>query len=402
MNNTYKKIKNNILCLVSIIFCLNLQAQENRKTLNECIEIALKSNLQIQYADLDIKQAKALQGMAFNPDKTEVSYSQDALTPDWFDRKITVSQSFEFPSVYAAQGKLLKNERNLAEKSKNIAENDVKMSVAKAYCNLNFAENNVLILQKQDSVYQNFITKANVRYSSGESNILELMNAKNKAEENRLQLNQAKIYLANCQIVMQKLLNSSEKILTTEILPLKLPELNILSIDTQNIAQNPLVSYYEQQIAVKKSQIIVEKNRLLPNIFGGYSFNDIKVPAFEVGLSIPLFFGASAAKIKAAKAATEKIEVERQQALQTLQTDFLVQYSEYVSAKESLNYYENTGLANAKTLQKTAQTAYNQGEIGYLEFIQNLQTSITVQMQYLTALNAYNQAVVLLNYYLCE
>jgi cobalt-zinc-cadmium resistance protein CzcA len=141
------------------------------------------------------------------------------------------------------------------------------MSVAKAYCNLNFAENSIRVLQRQDSVYQDFVKRANVRYASGESNILELMNAQNKTEENRLQLSQAKIYLANCQAAMQGLLNSSEKILTAETQSLKLPEINILSIDTQNILQNPLVSYYGQQIRVKSLQINVEKNRLLPNIF---------------------------------------------------------------------------------------------------------------------------------------
>jgi cobalt-zinc-cadmium resistance protein CzcA len=115
-------------------------------------------------------------------------------------------------------------------------------------------------------------------------------------------------------------------------------------------------------------------------------------------LSIPLFFGTAAAKIKAAKAEKEKIEIEQQQVLQTLQTDFFVQYGEYVSAKQSLNYYETTGLEQTETLQKMAQTAYNQGEIGYLEYIQNLQTAIAVQMQYLTALNAYNQAVIMMKY----
>lgn len=397
------KIKSLYLCsLLFTICCANSDAQNIRKTLNECVEIALKNNLQIQMADLEIKQTEALRRTAFNLDKIEISYLQDVLTPDWIDKKITVSQNFEFPSVYVARAKLLKKEQILAEKSKYVAENEVKTAVGKAYCNLNFAENNIHFLRRQDSIYQDFVKKTNLREAAGESNILEVINAQTKAEESRLLLEQAEIYFVNCQTIMQKLLNSMEKISTAESYPFKLPEINILNIDTQQIATNPLVSYYEQQIDIKSSQIKVEQNRLLPDIFLGYSFNEVKLPSFEIGLSIPLFFWTSTAKIKAAKAERQKIEIVKQQTLQTLQTDFFAQYGEYTRAKNSLSYYENRGLANAEILQKTAQIAYNQGEIGYLEYIQNQQTAIAVQMQYLTALNTYNQVIIMIEYFIAR
>jgi cobalt-zinc-cadmium resistance protein CzcA len=165
-----------------------------------------------------------------------------------------------------------------------------------------------------------------------------------------------------------------------------------------SLQDNPILDFYTQQQNVAKAQIRVEKNKLLPDIFGGYSFNDTQLPGFQIGMSVPLFFGSNRAKIKAAQLKNQQINIERQQTEQSLQNAYSVQYNEYLKAKESLAYYETTGVAQAEEIRQTAQTAYNVGEIGYMEYIQNLQTAIGIKLQYAAALNDYNQAVVALNY----
>jgi cobalt-zinc-cadmium resistance protein CzcA len=75
-----------------------------------------------------------------------------------------------------------------------------------------------------------------------------------------------------------------------------------------------------------------------------------------------------------------------------------VQYNEYLKTKESLTYYETAGIAQADEISQTAQTAYNLGEIGYMEYIQNQQTAIGIKLQYADALNAFNQSIITLNY----
>jgi len=136
----------------------------------------------------------------------------------------------------------------------------------------------------------------------------------------------------------------------------------------------------------------------LPDIFGTYSFNDTRLPGFQIGVSVPLFFGANRARIRSAKIRNEQIDVERQQTETSLQNAYSMQYNEYLKAMESLTYYETTGIAQADEITQTAQTAYHLGEIGYMEYIQNLQTAIRIKLQYVDALNAFNQSVITLNY----
>jgi cobalt-zinc-cadmium resistance protein CzcA len=374
-----------------------LNAQEINKSLSECIEIALKNNLQIQSAELDVQQAKALQGTAFNPEKTGISYQQDPLTPDWIDKKVSVTQTFEFPTVYTAQGQLLKQETLLAETSKRVTLNELTKEVSAAYFNSCHALQTVRLLQQQDSLYSDFLQRATLRFKTGETNQLELMNAQNRHQENRLQLNKANADLANSQLLLQKLLNVS-----VPLGPIEggKPERAVLSSPLERKLEGtaPILDYYSQQQNVAKAQISVEKNKLLPDIFGSYSFNDTKLPGFQIGISVPLFFGSNRAKIKAAQIRKAQIDIERQQTEQALQNAYSVQYNEYLKAKESLAYYETAGIVQAGEIAQTAQTAYNLGEIGYMEYIQNMQTAIAIKLQYVDAMNEYNQSIVLLNY----
>jgi cobalt-zinc-cadmium resistance protein CzcA len=369
------------------------QAQETRRSLQECIEIALSNNLQMQATNLDVKQAQAMQGTAFNPDKTSVAYEQDPLTSDWIDKKVTVSQSIEFPTVYAAQNRLLKQERLLAEKQRLVVQNEISKSVSEAYFNLCRAQQIVELLRQQDSIYNGFVERATVRYNAGDCSRLELINAQNREQENRLQLNNAKSDLQTCQLVLQKLLNTTEMIAPTDL------RANLLGFQNlTGLSANPILDYYNQQINVGKAKLNVERNKLLPDIFGTYSFNDTRLPGFQIGVSVPLFFGANRARIRSAKIRNEQIDVERQQTETSLQNAYSMQYNEYLKAMESLTYYETTGIAQADEITQTAQTAYHLGEIGYMEYIQNLQTAIGIKLQYVDALNAFNQSVITLNY----
>jgi cobalt-zinc-cadmium resistance protein CzcA len=384
-----------VLLCVSGLSVGKANAQETRKSLPECIDIALHNNLQIQSANLETKQAKARQGTAFNPDKTSVSYEQDPLTPDWIDKKVSITQSIEFPTIYVAQGKMLKQETLLAEKSGLVTKNEITKSVSEAYFNLCRDVQIVRFLQQQDTIYSGFIYRAAVRFNAGETNRLELINAQSRYQENRLQLNKANADLASSQLVLQKLLNTSETILPPEHALQKLPD---VALPTTDVTGNPLLDYYDQQLNVGKAQINVEKNKLLPDIFGTYSFNDTQLPGFQIGVSVPLFFGANRAKIKSAKIRNEQIGIERRQAEQSLQNAYSVQYNEYLKAKESLAYYETAGIIQADEIGQTAQIAYHLGEIGYMEYIQNLQTAIGIRLHYADALNSFNQSIVVLNY----
>ena len=63
-----------------------------------------------------------------------------------------------------------------------------------------------------------------------------------------------------------------------------------------------------------------------------------------------------------------------------------------------MGYYETIGLKQAEEIIRVSQISYNLGEIGYIEYIQNLTQAFDTKLKYLAALISYNQAIILLNY----
>ncbi len=119
---------------------------------------------------------------------------------------------------------------------------------------------------------------------------------------------------------------------------------------------------------------------------------------FKLALLFRFFFGAQRARINAAKINTTLIQAQAQAAKSGLQTQYLTQYNEYLKQKEGLDYYETNGLKQADQIIRISQISYKLGEIGYMEYIQNLTMAFDTKLKYLEALNLYNQAIIELNY----
>ena len=72
--------------------------------------------------------------------------------------------------------------------------------------------------------------------------------------------------------------------------------------------------------------------------------------------------------------------------------------NEYMRAKQVLDYYERQGNAEAALMAKLSQINYENGEMGYVEYIQNQTSALDVQLRYIDAVNDYNQAIININY----
>jgi cobalt-zinc-cadmium resistance protein CzcA len=243
-------------------------AQGNQKTLQECIDMALKNNLQMKVAGLNIQQSQALQKTGFNPDKTTIQLAQDPTSGGNVDNSIGIYQTISFPTVYANQTKILKKETLLAQKLKLLNKNEIFKGVTEAYYNLVYSLQKIKLLQQQDSIYNNFLKRATLRYNTGETNQLEKMQAESKYKENQLQLKQANTTLNSYQLILQKWLNTSESVMPKENELPKMPD--DYKFDTAAIKSNPLIEYYNQRRNVSAAQIKLEKSKMLPDLSVGY------------------------------------------------------------------------------------------------------------------------------------
>jgi cobalt-zinc-cadmium resistance protein CzcA len=389
-----------------------IHAQTKSITLQSALNTAIENNLQLKSAEFSVQQQSVLQRTAVDIPRTEVILQQDVADGGSQGNSLGVIQPFALPGVYKSRSKLLTAQTTLMRSELNIALFDISKQVKIAYNNFQFSYTRIKLLNTLDSIYSKFRERAELRQKTGETSNLEKYAAQNKYYEIKLQIRQSGIDLASNQLVLQKLMNTTDSLVLSDTSLLKIP-LEIV-VDT-SLENHPQTIFFQEQVNVANAELQLEKSRIMPDFNIGYyhqllvkGFNPAKIDreytantrtgGFQAGMTLPLFFGAQRAKINAARVNTMLVQTSAQSARKNLQTMYLTQYNEYLKQKEGIDYYEHLGLKQADEIIRISQVSYKLGEIGYVEYIQNLTMAFDTKMRYLEAIKQFNQAIIELNY----
>ena len=384
-------------------------SQTRKVSLQECINMALEKNPQMQVANKSVERAKALQGTAWEIDKTELSLSQDPTSGGSPDNALSLSQSIEFPTYYIARHKQLKAETQ-AERSKAAVvrlslENDVKA----AYYQAVYQAERLRALESQDSLLAQYRTLAEKRYKAGETRQLELLSAERLQRENKMEVLAAHNELETAQLLLSRLVGSVETVEPKEdsLLPLDWKQASY------NYSQTPDGQYSADRLKASEQAVRVAKNGFAPSLslslrnqlvissWNPYDqdrsrFDGGNFMGFEVGVGIPLFYGATRAKVKAARKEREMIALEIKEQEQLRQQEYLSALSRMNAAYVRYTYYNEEGRERSDKMAEQGLLEYSQGEISYLEYMNVLQESIDLRLKRASALNDYNQCVLVM------
>lgn len=384
-------------------------SQTRKVSLQECINMALEKNPQMQVANKSVERAKALQGTAWEIDKTELSLSQDPTSGGSPDNALSLSQSIEFPTYYIARHKQLKAETQ-AERSKAAVvrlslENDVKA----AYYQAVYLAERLRVLESQDSLLAQYRSLAEKRYKAGETRLLELLSAERLQRENKMEVLAAHNELETAQLLLSRLVGSIETVEPKEdsLLPLDWKQASY------NYSQTPDGQYSADRLKVSEQAVRVAKNGFAPSLslslrnqlvissWNPYDqdrsrFDGGNFMGFEVGVGIPLFYGATRAKVKAARKEREMIALEIKEQEQLRQQEYLSALSRMNAAYVRYTYYNEEGRERSDKMAEQGLLEYSQGEISYLEYMNVLQESIDLRLKRASALNDYNQCVLVM------
>lgn len=384
-------------------------SQTRKVSLQECINMALEKNPQMQVANKSVERAKALQGTAWEIDKTELSLSQDPTSGGSPDNALSLSQSIEFPTYYIARHKQLKAETQ-AERSKAAVvrlslENDVKA----AYYQAVYQAERLRVLESQDSLLAQYRTLAEKRYKAGETRQLELLSAERLQRENKMEVLAAHNELETAQLLLSRLVGSVETVEPKEdsLFPLDWKQASY------NYSQTPDGQYSADRLKVSEQAVRVAKNGFVPSLslslrnqlvissWNPYDqdrsrFDGGNFMGFEVGVGIPLFYGATRAKVKAARKEREMIALEIKEQEQLRQQEYLSALSRMNAAYVRYTYYNEEGRERSDKMAEQGLLEYSQGEISYLEYMNVLQESIDLRLKRASALNDYNQCVLVM------
>ena len=399
------KDKKTMKTLVSLLLLLLIPAlgygQKKVITADEAVEIALRNNLGLKASALRVNQSKQLLGSAIDIDKTEFYYNKDQnnFAPNNIPLDVWgVSQSFQFPTVYGMQRKVMQGKSQLVSDQYDMDRRMVSKDVYKAYYEIVYWQQMFQNYTYLDSLYTTFDHAANRRFEQGESNYLEKLTAETKKKEISLQLSQILESIRKSYLVLNQLLQTDGSF---EVSDNQFDKIALTPLDTVN---HPGLNYYDNAKKLSGKMLSLERHKLLPDLnvslFRGANkgVGNQTYWGFEVGVAIPLWFGSEKSKIAAAKTDTYIMESESSNYRIQLNSKYLELQSDLKQFEEGINYYQSTGKELSEKTIFHAELAFESGEIDFLQYIQLLENAKNIESNYLTSLFKYNMTVLESNF----
>lgn len=362
----------------------------------DLISMALKNSRNLSASNLSIKQQKQLLGASFNLPNPEVFV--ESPTGNFYTASIT--QSFEFPSVYGKQYQLQKQKIAFSEIEKTVGENDIKYQVKQLYISLQYAMALQQQLYQQDTIYKRLSTAAARQFDAGQIDYLQKLFAESSYADVHNQYLQAQLTGLNTEKQLQFITAYSNQIIVAQLSNTGIN--NIAEFDSSSYQRSPAVALLNQSKRIAEKNISLQKAKALPGLaFGYFNQGERSTPfqnRFRFGVTLPLWFNQYKSNISAAKT---EFEIEQQKASglqQQISMQLLQAQSEQAVFAQSLHYYQSGGLNKATEIITTAKRFYESGENDYIGYLRNINDAYAIQIKYLEALKNYNQSTVSINY----
>ena len=408
----FKKVKPGKVATVLVlgIISANMLQAQVAVSLPAAIDSAVKNNLTINNDRLRSAQAQALIKAATTLPNTTIAGEAGQINSAYFDTKFSISQGFNFPAVYARQKQLYTEEWKVTLLNVSVREAEIKRAVTETYYAYLYWKEKEKLLFSIDSLYNNLLQKATLRLQKGEANVLEKTTFETQRSAISLQLTEVEKQLQLNNSLFQLLLNTQQPYVPAL---LHLSDEGFAMGNLVTVEEHPYLQYFYQQKQIAKAATKVEQSKLLPELLLSYNNASIqgmgadeknyttghRFQSAQVGIGIPLFTSAQKARVKASRINEQIADNNYLVEKQTLQNRLNAAVIQYTQNKNVLQLYLQQYLKNAATIKDAATKQFLNGEINYLDFVMLLNQSVTVQSNYIDALNTFTQSAVQLSYF---
>ena len=403
-------MKTKIVTIIAFIFCISIQAQDKKWTLQECVTYAVENNINIKQNKLtiEISQENLISakgnflpnlngstsgnlnfGSGFDP------VSQDRVSTSTFggsfglNSGITVFNGYRNLNTYKQAQLGVETSKLDLEK----IEDDIALYVVNTYLNALFAKENLSVAKVQYEISTKQIENAKAKFEAGVKPKGDLLNAQSTAaaDEQTVILYENTLNLALLDLA--QLLQVSPVGFDIEMLKVDSPSIGMLYNNPEDVYQKALTNRPE----IKKAELDIEtadlsveiaKGAFLPsvglgaNVGTGYGFNlknNSNIPYFTqlddnlgYGLSfnvnVPIFnrnqtkSNVNRQKInyEISKFGLENQKLQLQQTIQKAYYDARAAAKSFESAEKSL--------IAQKEAFRNAQESYNVGAMTQFDF----------------------------------
>lgn len=402
-------MKLRLLTLIIALAATAASGQSRVMTLRECVEEGIANSPAMRASRLGVEKARLMQGTAFDPAPTEVEFAQETTSGSSPDNGFTITQEFDFPTLYVARHKALRAATAVEQAALDAEMSRYVGEIEQTYYTMLYARHLVGRRESLDSVYRDFSRIAEARFRQGESSRLEQINARRLCESNALMLDRARADYRNACAAMRSLIGADSDV-EPAVEPFGVIRHEMPAGEVEYDA-TPAARLAASRLDLGRRNLSVARQGYIPSLSLGVttqcvikSFNPYDVDrepfrpgnfmGFSVGVKVPLFFGATRARVRTARNEVATLQEDSRRQRAELESAYSAALEDYRTARRAVDYYESEGLAGAREIARLSKVSYDLSEITYTEHIQNLEAAATVELEYADAVDTLNRSII--------
>jgi cobalt-zinc-cadmium resistance protein CzcA len=387
------------------------QAENNKLSLNDAIEIGIKQNPELLESAENINAAKGRfwSGISLPQPELEFIYEYAPINSslnNYSERTFAISQSFEFPTNYFLKGSKYSKEEESAYQKFILKEKEVITEIRTAYNKVLAKQSLLMYAEEYLVISEDFFKKAQIRFNVGEGTNIEQLTAKVQLSEAKNKLSIAKNEIVNAFAELNYALGygkqnyESNYILTDSLIYVE-HSISINELHRELEETNPHIKIAEIQSGISSVEKNLAWSSLLPNFNLAYfkqsRDGDNGFYGASFGVSLPLWFlldqrgsiQEAAANVSISDALLVQTKNEMNLRLKSA-------YIDHTNNRQQLMTYVEDILPQAEEAYRSAVKSYDAGELSYIEYMQVKQLLINARENYITALFNYNQTIIIL------
>lgn len=303
--------------------------------------------------------------------------------------ELVVSQSFDFPTLYAARHSSGKLQKEVVDRQYQVERRELLLSAKNLCLDLIMLNKQQAMLSLRKKNAGDLLTLFDERLKQGDAGVLdinkikmELMNVQTEVAQNN----------AAHRTALQKLLAMNGN-LPIEFSASEYPQAKVLAdyneLYDEVVATDATLQMADASARAAEKNVSVQRQNWLPKLEVGYRRNtsiDEKSNGFLIGGSLPLFSNRKKNKIARAQAVSARLRLDDVR-LQT-EADVQSRYNELRQLDEAMRAYDVTLMTNTLSLLKEAVT---EGQISVIDYYTEADNVYNKLMAYYEVENRYQK-----------
>lgn len=353
--------------IVGCLLPLFLQAQDNVQAVWSEVE---RNNLTLQALHGQLEAEKIGNTVGLAPENPEVEFAYLWGSPSVIGQRIdlSVTQSFDFPTVYVHKSKManLKNEQTELEYKKQRI--DMMKEVGKLYYNIVYQNVRINDMQTCLSHLTEIADSYAQKLEMGEINIFDYNKMKLTALNMEQELKHAQIERQNLLSELAQINGGKEIAVNCSWFPAIALEADFEQWYKGIEANNPMLAWLRKELEINERQISLSRSSWAPQFFAGYMREQVPGENFQgikVGISLPLWNNLNS--VKQAKLQNSAINLVLFDQKNQFYNRLKAQHAMVVSLLQQIDNYE-------EVLSETSQfdllhNALEKGEIDIVNYL---------------------------------